>query len=160
MAPVTTAEVTRTILPTPAVFIRPVSLVRRVFARAAGARRPSGGGPVNDAGVGGRGSFATERDLAADVATVQLNVTTLVHLTGRLLPRMLDRTGTESCGELIHSPCTDLTSIRKSNPLPARRQRISPCLTDTTSEFTSLMLFDHRWSLDSRDPAITSRRGM
>ena len=43
-----------------------------------------------------------ERDLAADVATVQLNVTTLVHLTGVLLPRMLDRTGTESCGELIH----------------------------------------------------------
>ena len=33
---------------------------------------------------------------------VQLNVTTLVHLTGLLLPRMLDRTGTESCGELIH----------------------------------------------------------
>ena len=98
MAPVTTAEVTRTTLPTPAVFKRPVSLVRRVFARAAGARRPSGGGPVNDAGVGGRGGFATECDLAADVATVQLNVTTLVHLTGRLHPSMLDRTGTESCG--------------------------------------------------------------
>jgi uncharacterized protein len=45
---------------------------------------------VNDAGVGDRGRFATERQLAADLAMIQLNVTTLVELTG-LLPGMLDR---------------------------------------------------------------------
>jgi NAD(P)-dependent dehydrogenase (short-subunit alcohol dehydrogenase family) len=46
---------------------------------------------VNDAGVGGRGRFATERQLAADLAMIQLNVTTLVELTGLLLPSMLER---------------------------------------------------------------------
>jgi short-subunit dehydrogenase len=46
---------------------------------------------VNDAGVGGRGRFATERRLAADLAMIQLNVTTLVELTGLLLPGMLER---------------------------------------------------------------------
>jgi short-subunit dehydrogenase len=37
---------------------------------------------VNDAGVGGHGRFATERQLAMDLAMIQLNVTTLVELTG------------------------------------------------------------------------------
>jgi uncharacterized protein len=46
---------------------------------------------VNDAGVGGRGRFAIERQLAADLAMIQLNVTTLVELTGLLLPGMLQR---------------------------------------------------------------------
>ena len=46
---------------------------------------------VNDAGVGGRGRFATERQLATDLAMIQLNVTTLVGLTGLLLPSMLER---------------------------------------------------------------------
>jgi short-subunit dehydrogenase len=46
---------------------------------------------VNDAGVGGRGRFATERQLATDLAMIQLNVTTLVELTGLLLPSMLER---------------------------------------------------------------------
>jgi short-subunit dehydrogenase len=46
---------------------------------------------VNDAGVGDRGRFATERQLAADLAMIQLNVTTLVELTRLLLPGMLDR---------------------------------------------------------------------
>jgi short-subunit dehydrogenase len=46
---------------------------------------------VNDAGVGGRGLFATERQLATDLAMIQLNVTTLVELTGLLLPGMLER---------------------------------------------------------------------
>ena len=36
---------------------------------------------VNDAG-GGHGRFATERQLATDLAMIQLNVTTLVELTG------------------------------------------------------------------------------
>jgi len=46
---------------------------------------------VNDAGVGGHGRFATERRLATDLAMVQLNVITLVELTGLLLPGMLER---------------------------------------------------------------------
>lgn len=46
---------------------------------------------VNDAGVGGRGLFATERQLATDLAMIQLNVTTLVELTGLLLSGMLER---------------------------------------------------------------------
>jgi short-subunit dehydrogenase len=46
---------------------------------------------VNDAGVGGRGRFATERQLATDLAMIQLNVSTLVELTGLLLPGMLER---------------------------------------------------------------------
>jgi short-subunit dehydrogenase len=46
---------------------------------------------VNDAGIGGHGRFATERQLTADLAMIQLNVTTLVELTGLLLPDMLER---------------------------------------------------------------------
>lgn len=46
---------------------------------------------VNDAGVGGRGRFAVERELSADLAMVALNVTALVHLTGSFLPRMVER---------------------------------------------------------------------
>ncbi len=46
---------------------------------------------VNDAGVGGRGAFAVERDLAADLAMIRLNVLALVELTGLLLPGMVDR---------------------------------------------------------------------
>lgn len=46
---------------------------------------------VNDAGVGGRGQFAVERDLAADLGMIQLNVTSLVHLAGRVLPGMVER---------------------------------------------------------------------
>jgi short-subunit dehydrogenase len=46
---------------------------------------------VNNAGVGGRGRFAVERDLADDLAMVQLNVASLVHLTGLLLPGMVSR---------------------------------------------------------------------
>jgi NAD(P)-dependent dehydrogenase (short-subunit alcohol dehydrogenase family) len=43
---------------------------------------------VNDAGVGGRGRFATARQLAADLAMIKLNITTLVELMG--LPRRHD----------------------------------------------------------------------
>jgi short-subunit dehydrogenase len=54
-----------------------------------------GGRPVdvliNDAGVGGRGRFATERQLQTDLAMIQLNVTTVVELTGLLLPGMVER---------------------------------------------------------------------
>lgn len=46
---------------------------------------------VNNAGAGGRGRFAVERDVAADLAMIQLNVTSLVHLTGLLLPGMVER---------------------------------------------------------------------
>ncbi len=46
---------------------------------------------VNDAGIGGRGRFAVERELSADLAMVALNVTALVDLTGRFLPSMLQR---------------------------------------------------------------------
>lgn len=46
---------------------------------------------VNDAGVGGRGRFAVERELSADLAMVALNVTALVDLTGQLLPSMVRR---------------------------------------------------------------------
>ena len=46
---------------------------------------------VNNAGVGGRGAFAIERDLAADLAMIRLNVQALVELTGLLLPGMIER---------------------------------------------------------------------
>jgi short-subunit dehydrogenase len=46
---------------------------------------------VNNAGVGGVGRFAVERDLADDLAMIQLDVTAVVHLTGRLLPGMVAR---------------------------------------------------------------------
>lgn len=46
---------------------------------------------VNNAGVGGHGRFALERDLQADLAMIQLDVTSLVELTGLLLPGMLAR---------------------------------------------------------------------
>ncbi len=46
---------------------------------------------VNNAGVGGQGRFAVERDLADDLAMVQLNVASLVELTGSLLPGMVER---------------------------------------------------------------------
>ena len=62
--------------------------VQRVLAAVAGA-------PVdvliNDAGVGGRGAFAVERNLAADLAMIRLNVIALVELTGVLLPGMIER---------------------------------------------------------------------
>jgi NADP-dependent 3-hydroxy acid dehydrogenase YdfG len=46
-------------------------------------------GLVNDASVGGRGSFASEPEQTTDLAMIQLDVTTLVELTV-LLPGMLD----------------------------------------------------------------------
>jgi deazaflavin-dependent oxidoreductase (nitroreductase family) len=46
---------------------------------------------VDNAGVGGRGRFAVERDLQADLDMVALDVTAVVRLTGALLPGMLDR---------------------------------------------------------------------
>jgi short-subunit dehydrogenase len=46
---------------------------------------------VNNAGVGGVGRFAIERELDDDLAMIQLDVTALVHLTGRLLPGMVAR---------------------------------------------------------------------
>ncbi len=46
---------------------------------------------VNDAGVGGRGRFAVERDLETDLAMIALNVSALVQLTGLLLPGMVAR---------------------------------------------------------------------
>src|SRR3954452_10635811 len=46
---------------------------------------------VNNAGVGGQGRFAVERDLADDLAMIQLNVSALVELTGHLLPPMVER---------------------------------------------------------------------
>jgi hypothetical protein len=46
---------------------------------------------VNAAGVGGRGVFAVERDLAADLAMIRLDVAALVQLTGLVLPGMLAR---------------------------------------------------------------------
>ena len=46
---------------------------------------------VNDAGIGGRGAFAIERDLQADLAMLRLNVMALVHLTGLFLPGMVER---------------------------------------------------------------------
>jgi uncharacterized protein len=46
---------------------------------------------VNNAGVGGQGRFAVERDLADDLAMVQLNIASLVELTGHLLPPMIER---------------------------------------------------------------------
>jgi uncharacterized protein len=44
-----------------------------------------------DPGVGGRGRFATERQLQTDLAIIQVNVTTVVELTGLLLPGMVER---------------------------------------------------------------------
>lgn len=46
---------------------------------------------VNNAGIGGQGKFAVERDLADDLAMIQLNVAALVELTGHLLPPMVER---------------------------------------------------------------------
>ena len=46
---------------------------------------------MNNAGVGGQGRFAVERDLADDLAMIQLNIASLVELTGHLLPPMLER---------------------------------------------------------------------
>jgi short-subunit dehydrogenase len=62
--------------------------VGRVMAALAGAHVDV---LVNNAGVGGRGAFAVERDLATDLAMIRLNVLTLVELTGRLLPGMVQR---------------------------------------------------------------------
>jgi short-subunit dehydrogenase len=45
---------------------------------------------VNNAGFGTRGAFA-ERELRRELEMVQVNVTTLVHLTGLLLPPMVAR---------------------------------------------------------------------
>lgn len=46
---------------------------------------------INDAGVGGRGRFAVQRDLELDLAMIRLNIGALVQLTGRLLPGMIER---------------------------------------------------------------------
>jgi short-subunit dehydrogenase len=46
---------------------------------------------VNNAGVGGHGRFAVERTLAEDLAMIQLDITSLVQLTGLLLPGMVAR---------------------------------------------------------------------
>jgi short-subunit dehydrogenase len=62
--------------------------VERVVAAVAGAPVDV---VVNDAGVGGRGAFAVERSLAADLAMIRLNVTALVQLTGLFLPGMIER---------------------------------------------------------------------
>jgi short-subunit dehydrogenase len=76
--------------------------VDRVLASLAGA-------PVdvliNDAGVGGRGAFAVERDLALDLAMIRLDVLALVELTGRLLPGMVERVAA-GCSTCPPSPAT------------------------------------------------------
>ncbi|MGB8381787.1 MAG: SDR family oxidoreductase [Dermatophilaceae bacterium] len=46
---------------------------------------------INNAGIGGRGRFAVERQLNDDLAMLALNVTALVSLTGRILPGMVER---------------------------------------------------------------------
>jgi hypothetical protein len=46
---------------------------------------------INNAGVGGQGKFAVQRSLADDLAMVRLNVSSLVELTGLLLPAMVTR---------------------------------------------------------------------
>lgn len=46
---------------------------------------------VNNAGVGGLGRFATERNLEDDLRMVRLDVESVVHLTGALLPAMVAR---------------------------------------------------------------------
>jgi short-subunit dehydrogenase len=46
---------------------------------------------VNNAGVGGQGRFGIERELGDDLAMIQLNVASLVELTGHLLPPMIQR---------------------------------------------------------------------
>ncbi|HLN05635.1 MAG TPA: SDR family oxidoreductase [Acidimicrobiales bacterium] len=54
-----------------------------------------GGAPVdvlvNNAGHGGLGRFALERELADDLAMIQLDVTSLVELAGLVLPGMTQR---------------------------------------------------------------------
>lgn len=46
---------------------------------------------INNAGVGGSGTFAVGRSLSADLSMIQLNVSSLVELTGRVLPGMIQR---------------------------------------------------------------------
>ncbi len=46
---------------------------------------------VNNAGVAGQGRFAVERELSDDLAMIQLDVTSLVELTGLVLPGMAER---------------------------------------------------------------------
>jgi short-subunit dehydrogenase len=46
---------------------------------------------INNAGVGGQGKFAVQRQLADDLAMIRLNVLSLVELTGLLLPGMVKR---------------------------------------------------------------------
>ena len=57
--------------------------------------RSLGGAPidvlVNNAGVAGLGRFAVERSLADDLAMIQLDITSLVELTGLALPGMTER---------------------------------------------------------------------
>jgi short-subunit dehydrogenase len=46
---------------------------------------------INNAGVGGQGKFAVQRQLGDDLAMIRLNVLSLVELTGLLLPGMVKR---------------------------------------------------------------------
>lgn len=46
---------------------------------------------VNDAGIGEYGKFGTQSDLQNELAMIQLNVGTLVHLTKLYLPQMMAR---------------------------------------------------------------------
>lgn len=46
---------------------------------------------VNNAGVGGQGRFAIERDVTEDMAMISLNVDAVVRLTGAVLPGMVRR---------------------------------------------------------------------
>ncbi|WP_432840951.1 SDR family NAD(P)-dependent oxidoreductase [Dactylosporangium sp. CA-092794] len=56
---------------------------------------------VNNAGIGSHGAFA-EQDPAAVARLIQLNITSLVDLTGRLLPGMLER----GCGGVVNVAST------------------------------------------------------
>jgi len=46
---------------------------------------------VNDAGIGEYGKFGTQSDLQKELAMIQLNIGTLVHLTKLYLPQMMAR---------------------------------------------------------------------
>jgi uncharacterized protein len=46
---------------------------------------------INNAGVGGSGAFAVGRPLTSDLSMIQLNISSLVELTGRVLPGMIQR---------------------------------------------------------------------
>lgn len=98
---------------------------------------------VNNAGMGEYGKFATETDLQKELSIIQLNATSLVHLTKLFLKEMVDRNEGKilmlaSVASAIPNPLMAVYGATKSF-IYSFSEALSNELKDTSVSVTALM---------------------